>query len=94
MPPEPVRMRIKVTGYVQGVAFRAYAERVARQHHLTGWVRNLSDGSVEIVAEGEKKNLLRLKDWAERGPSLARVSRISVSEEPATGEVSDFSIRY
>ncbi len=88
------RLHVIVKGYVQGVFFRAHAQAEARKHNLSGWVRNRGDGSVEIVAEGEKKDLDRFKEWARQGPSSARVTAVKVSYEPPTGEFTGFSIRY
>ncbi len=88
------RMRLIIIGYVQGVFFRAHAETEAKKHGLKGWVRNKADGSVEVVAEGERKNLDRLKEWCSQGPPSARVTDMKVNFEPPTGEFKTFSIKY
>ena len=87
------RIRIIVEGRVQGVFFRASALDKARQFNLKGWARNLSDSNVEIVAEGEKKGLEQMKEWASHGPSGARVTGIKAHYEPATHEFESFTIR-
>jgi acylphosphatase len=73
-----------VTGDVQGVGFRHYTKLEARELGLAGFVRNLSDGNVEVWAEGPKTAVEELLQWLERGPPSARVDRVSVREvEPA-----------
>ena len=81
-----------VRGRVQGVFFRASAQREAKRLGLTGWVRNLSDGSVEIVVEGEDEQVRELLQWAQHGPSAARVDRVDTRWRSYTGEFSDFRI--
>ena len=81
-----------VRGRVQGVFFRAASQREARRLGLTGQVRNLSDGSVEIIAEGEDDRLKELIQWAQRGPSAARVDRVETRWRSYTGDFSDFRI--
>ncbi len=81
-----------VRGRVQGVFFRAASQREARRLGLTGWVRNLSDGSVEVVAEGEDDRLKEFIQWAQRGPSAARVDRVDTRWRAYSGEFTDFRI--
>lgn len=83
--PAQQRWRLKVLGEVQGVGYRAAAERRASELGLSGWVRNNADGSVELEAEGGLQALHDLRLWCEKGPSLARVRRVSSCEVPATG---------
>ena len=87
------RIRFLVTGLVQGVFYRASAEAEARRLGLAGWVRNLPDGRVEAVAEGEDGALMALIAWARQGPPAARVDALAVTWEPATGEFSGFGVR-
>jgi acylphosphatase len=61
---------------------------------VTGWVRNLRDGRVEAVFEGEKDDVERLVEFCRRGPSGARVTHVDVSHEDYTGEFRDFQVRY
>lgn len=70
-----------VAGQVQGVFFRMETCRRARDLGLTGWVRNLSDGRVEVMAYGEERPLERLRDWLRRGPELAHVTRLDTRSE-------------
>lgn len=87
------RWHIVVTGRVQGVFFRASMQRVATSLGFTGWVKNLADGSVEAVVEGLEINRAALLDWCQEGPPGASVSKVSVTEEPYTGDYTDFTVR-
>lgn len=87
------RVHILVSGKVQGVFYRATTKEVADRLGLTGWVRNLPDGRVEIVAEGEEDALKNLISWCWEGPPLARVDSVDVKWEPYSGEYDSFSIR-
>jgi len=72
-------VHICVHGRVQGVFFRASAQKVAEGLGLTGWVKNCSDGSVEIHAEGNQEKLEELIEWCRQGPAMASVSNIDLS---------------
>jgi acylphosphatase len=74
--------RFLVSGRVQGVFYRAGAQDVARRLGLTGWVCNLSDGRVELVACGEETKLKELETWLRRGPPHARVERVEAGDVP------------
>jgi acylphosphatase len=89
-----VRVRVFAGGRVQGVAYRFYAEKCAVRLGVTGWVRNLSDGRVEVLAEGSAEHVETLLDRLREGPSLARVESFDVRREQATGEFSDFRVVY
>ncbi|HCD05598.1 MAG TPA: acylphosphatase [Methylophaga sp.] len=82
-----------IGGRVQGVGYRMSAQIAAEKLGLWGWVRNLSNGQVEIVAEGQIEQLKQLLDWAWQGPRFAEVTDISVTEQSATGEFDNFKIR-
>lgn len=84
--------RFLVSGRVQGVFFRASAQAEARKLNLGGWVRNLSDGGVELVACGEDSQLQKLEQWLWQGPPRARVSRVQ-TEEIAPQPFAEFSVR-
>lgn len=86
------RIQLIVRGRVQGVFFRATAQREARQLGLTGWVKNRSDGSVEMVCEGEEDAVKDFLAWAQTGPTTARVDNIETKWRSYTGEFSDFRI--
>ena len=88
------RLHIWVSGRVQGVFFRAYTVDLAKRLGLTGWVRNLPDRRVEIVAEGEESALQQLLAWCHEGPPAARVDQVECREEPVSGEFDTFIMRY
>jgi acylphosphatase len=75
-----VAKRLRITGLVQGVGYRATLAHEAGKLDLRGWVRNRFDGSVEALVIGEPTTVGRLIDWAHRGPVSARVDRVEVSE--------------
>jgi acylphosphatase len=83
-----------VHGAVQGVGFRDFVERRARELALGGLVRNRRDGTVEVVAEGPAEAVEALRDHLRRGPRMASVERVEVTEEPATGEFNRFEVTY
>ena len=87
-----VRYRVLVSGRVQGVFFRDTCQRVANEHGVAGWVRNLPDGRVEAVFEGPPDDVRRLVDWARLGPRRAVVDDIAVHPEPPEG-LTTFRIR-
>jgi acylphosphatase len=72
--------RFVVSGRVQGVFFRAGTQDVARHLGLTGWVRNRSDGCVELIACGEAGALAKLEQWLWQGPPQARVARVEAGD--------------
>jgi acylphosphatase len=77
-----VRKRLRITGGVQGVAFRASTVVAARALSLRGWVANRVDGSVEAVAEGDEARVAALIRWCHHGPPAARVDHVEVTDEP------------
>ena len=89
---EEARLHVVLSGRVQGVAFRYYAIEWAREEDLTGWVRNLPDGSVEITAEGRREGLERFLERVRRGPRMALVDRCNADWEEPTGEFPDFRV--
>jgi acylphosphatase len=80
-----VRYRVLISGRVQGVFFRDSCRRLAQQHGVAGWVRNLPDGRVEAVFEGPPEAVDRLVDWARHGPRHAAVDHVAVQPEPPEG---------
>ena len=93
-PPALARFRALISGTVQMVGFRAFAEMRAPSYGLRGYVRNVHTGEVEVVAEGDRKLLEAFLADLRRGPSGARVRNVMVSWESARGEFEDFSVRY
>ncbi len=88
------RYHVVISGRVQGVAFRARTKSTADSLGLKGWVRNVSDGSVEAVFEGKEDALKSMLDWCRQGPRLALVTNVDISEEPYRGEFKDFRIVF
>lgn len=84
----------KVTGVVQGVGYRFFAERKARRLNIKGYVRNLADGSVEVYAEGEEKNLESFLVELHKGPLGADVHNVQVQRREPTGKFEDFRITF
>ncbi len=89
-----MRFRLLITGVVQGVGFRAFTKRLADSYGLAGWVRNLPDGRVEAVVEGDQEVIAHfIKDlW--KGPRLSRVDRIEMIREESDEPLRGFDIRY
>jgi len=87
------RVRLVIRGRVQGVSYRAHAAEQATELRLCGWVRNLSGGEVELVAEGPRQDLETLIAWCKKGPPSARVDSVDIEFSAANREFSDFRIR-
>jgi acylphosphatase len=87
------RLEATVRGYVQGVGFRWYVHRSAAGLGLVGWVANLADGSVAVVAEGSVPALDRLEQALREGPAGAVVQEVQARRLPASGSFSRFEIR-
>lgn len=86
-----VRAHVLISGKVQGVFFRANTIKEARELELTGWVRNLEDGTVEAVIEGPENKVKELILWCNEGPRLAKVEKVEVKYEVPTGEFEGFT---
>lgn len=85
---------ILVEGRVQGVGYRAFAQRRAEERGLTGYVVNLHDGRVKVRVEGDPEAIRAYVRELEVGPPLARVTGVSVTEIPYTGRFREFSVRF
>jgi acylphosphatase len=90
----PAALEVVIEGRVQGVGYRAYAQRRAQDRGLTGYAVNLHDGRVKIRVEGHRETLDAYVRDLEAGPPLARVERVSVNQLPYTGQYRDFSVRF
>jgi len=88
------RLHAVVHGDVQGVGFRYYVQRKARQLGLHGWVRNNDDGTVELVAEGGRDELEQLKRALQEGPRMARVDRVETQWSNGTGKLHGFELAW
>ena len=89
-----VRSHVIVDGRVQGVCFRMDTRHAALKRNINGWVRNLHDGRVEAVFEGEENDVKSMLKWCETGPPLARVNKVAVEWESHTGEYDSFQITF
>ena len=88
------RIRIFVTGKVQGVFFRQALKVMAKKNDVFGWVKNLKDGRVEAILEGNEEKGSRLVEWSHRGPANARVEDVEIQNEKFIGEFSKFDVLY
>jgi acylphosphatase len=88
------RAHIFVHGLVQGVYFRHSTTITAKQLGLSGWVRNLPDGRVEVVCEGPREQILAMIAWCKEGPGSARVDSVEVDWEGYADEFKSFDVRY
>ena len=88
-----IRAHVFVSGTVQGVYYRANTRDTAREHGVDGWVRNLEDGRVEAVFEGDEPDVEAMIEWCHSGSPQAVVDDVDVEYEPPEGE-SGFEIRH
>lgn len=87
-----IRIHVTISGKVQGVWFRASAKEQADRLGLTGWVRNLSDGRVEVMAVGSQDDINAFREWLKQGPTLAQVTHFEFEELPWE-EYNNFEVR-
>lgn len=83
-----------VHGYVQGVFFRHNTKKEALILGLKGYVKNMADGTVEVVAEGSEDKIKELIEFCKKGPEAAQVEKVDVKFEKATGEFNGFEVRH
>ncbi len=88
------RAHVFISGRVQGVFFRSHTRERARQLGLKGWVRNLPDGKVEAIFEGDEEAIRRVLEWCREGPPHARVTDVKMVWEDFKGEYNTFEVRY
>ena len=91
---QKVGAHLIISGRVQGVFFRAETRRAALLYGVSGWVRNVADGTVEAVIEGNKNDVLSLVNWCKKGPPISRVDDVKISWQDYEGTFESFSIRY
>jgi len=89
-----IRVHLVISGRVQGVFFRYATQEEATRLGVTGSVRNLKNGSVEVIAEGEEAPVEQLVRWCHKGPPSAQVREVEIENEPPTGEFTRFMITY
>ncbi len=87
------RVHVLISGRVQHVYFRHHTEQEAAKYHVNGWVRNLPDGRVEALFEGEEGDVDRILQFCRTGPPSAHVEQVEAVEEPFVGEFKDFMVR-
>ncbi|MBB5174677.1 acylphosphatase [Texcoconibacillus texcoconensis] len=87
------RIHATVSGRVQGVGFRFFTQQIATEYHLTGWVRNCSDGTVELEAEGGPQNIKSFLEKVKKGTIAAKVEHINVNDIPVRNEEKGFNIK-
>lgn len=92
--PDIVRRRLRISGAVQGVGFRYWAVREAEAFQVSGYVRNLFDGSVEVVLEGPSREVSGFERVLRKGPPYGRVQSVQTVDEEATGEFSSFGVKF
>ena len=85
---------LKIYGEVQGVFYRANTQERAEELGLVGWVKNLGDGSVEIVVQGEEESIKEMMSWCYEGPAGSMVEDVHVSWEEIEEIFKEFSVRY
>lgn len=86
------RLHLKIYGRVQGVYYRSSAQDTARELGLSGWAKNMPDGTVETVVEGLEEQLKEYIEWCKIGPSAARVDKILETWEEPIGEFKGFNV--
>ena len=89
-----MQLFVLISGKVQGVGFRNFTQMNAKQLGVNGYAKNLPNGKVEVIAEGDKVQLNALVALLKRGPRFARVDSLDIDERPFTGEYKTFGIRY
>lgn len=92
--PEDPTLRLRVGGRVQGVGFRYFVTRAARRAGVRGWVRNLPDGDVEVLAQGRQDALETLVAEVRQGPRHSRVDRCAVERQASEERFDSFEVRY
>ncbi len=93
MSSDNIQIHVLVSGIVQGVFFRTETQKTAKANNVTGWVKNLDDGSVEAVIEGKKENVNNVVDWCHKGSPAAFVSNVKATEQSALSNFDGFKIQ-
>lgn len=89
-----IALKIYVKGIVQGVGYRAFTRRIAQSYGLSGWVKNLPDGRVEVFVQGEKDVVWEFLKELWEGPPAGKVDRMEVLKEVPSNEERDFTVRH
>ncbi|DAC71973.1 MAG TPA: acylphosphatase [Thermoplasmata archaeon] len=88
------RVHVIISGRVQGVWYRASTKQKAEALGLTGWVKNTADGNVEAMFEGDESSVDEMIAWCRKGPPLAQVAEVKVSEKCVGGTCSNFAVLH
>ncbi|MBU0971841.1 MAG: acylphosphatase [Proteobacteria bacterium] len=91
---ETIGIKVNISGRVQGVFFRAQTQKAARQLKLSGYVKNLSNGSVEAVFQGGQRAVSQMVEWCRKGSPGSRVDRVLTESAPPMPDCDSFEIRY
>ncbi len=89
-----LQVQVIISGRVQGVWFRANTKQKAEQLGINGWVKNIADGKVAALFEGDEKHVQEMIEWCHHGPPLAKVENIEVKKQSPTNGFEGFSVRY
>lgn len=89
-----VQYEIRITGRVQGVGFRFFAREKAAVCNITGWVKNMPDGNLFILAQGTETDINTFLDYLKIGPSMSRVNKIIKNKIPGIDKFSSFQVKY
>ena len=89
-----IQYEIDISGRVQGVGYRYFALKKAQEQGVTGWTKNMVDGSVKIIAQGDEPTLKTYVDYLRLGPTLSRVDKISIYKSEITEVFDTFSVKY
>ncbi len=88
------QVHLIISGKVQGVYYRASCQEIAIRYDLKGWVKNLSTGQVEVLAQGKKEKIEKFIAWCNKGPPNATVNNIKIKWQPLNGSYNIFEITY
>ncbi len=89
-----IRVYLLISGKVQGVYFRQNLKQISKRYNINGWVKNLENGKVEAILEGDEKHIKEVIEWCHVGPSGARVDNVEIKFEEYKGEFNSFTIKY
>ena len=91
---EKIRVHVIVSGRVQGVFFRQHTFKKAKELGIFGWVKNLEDGKVEAIFEGEKEKVEKMISWSKQGPASASVDDFEIEWQEYKGEFKNFKVKH
>ena len=92
--PDNIQIKLVITGRVQGVFFRAETKKTADRLGINGYVKNLSDGSVEAVIKGDQASVSQMIEWCRKGPAISKVKSVKTEEISSVSHFNTFDVRY